>query len=260
MNLVKRILVAIVAIPVMLFLFYKGGLFLLSFLSLLSIFLSYELILIFKKKSIEIPILTVLFSVIFLILFSLKLFEYSFYFLFLQVILVAGRDIFSNRLEGALNRISSSVFVLFYSSFLLSFLYYLNAIDRYLPILLIVLIWITDTGAYFIGMTLGKHRGFVSASPNKSIEGFFGGLVFAFVFAILFAKIFSFIDIKMSLFAALSSGIFGQFGDLVESMIKRDAKIKDSSAIIPGHGGVLDRFDSLLFAAPAFYILVKLFG
>jgi phosphatidate cytidylyltransferase len=126
-------------------------------------------------------------------------------------------------------------------------------------IALLVLIWITDTFAYFIGMTLGKHRNIFIVSPNKSLEGFIAGIAFAFGFAFLFYKM-GFLALKPALFAAFSAGIIGQFGDLFESLLKRDFGVKDSSSLLPGHGGLLDRFDSLMFAAPMFYFLLSFLG
>ncbi len=259
MNLLKRVLVAVVAIPIRLFLFYKGGYYLLGFLSLLSFLMGMELIGIFNKKDIVLPVWFALFLPLFTWMFSVGSYDYAFLTLFFVAVFSSAKDIFSNKLDFSLNRLSVAVFMLFYASFLLSFLYKISQFSTIYVILLIVLIWVCDTGAYFVGMTLGRHRGYISASPKKSVEGFIGGFLFSVIFGFLFSKFFSGINLKTAVFAAIASGIFGQFGDLAESMIKRDVKIKDSSNLIPGHGGILDRFDSLLFAAPAFYFLLKLF-
>jgi len=122
------------------------------------------------------------------------------------------------------------------------------------------LLWVGDTAAMGIGSWLGKHKLAPTVSPNKTVEGFVGGLLGAVAIGILmlFWK-FSSVPWYHVLLIALGCSIFGQLGDLVESMWKRSLGIKDSSAIIPGHGGVMDRFDSLLFAAPFMYVYLKLF-
>jgi len=117
------------------------------------------------------------------------------------------------------------------------------------------LIWASDTGAYLVGSAFGKHRLFERISPKKSWEGFFGGLFLAIGIAIAIFYLFP-TELNMLQWTgfALTTVIFGTFGDLVESMIKRSLAIKDSGNIIPGHGGMLDRFDSSILAAPAIVI------
>lgn len=126
----------------------------------------------------------------------------------------------------------------------------------------LILTWITDIAAYFIGRAFGRHKLSPAVSPGKSIEGALGGL-FAAVFAawayerwvMMPAAQLAFHPGAVVLFGALVSAA-GQIGDLVESLYKREAGVKDSSQIIPGHGGVLDRLDSLLFAIPTAYLLL----
>ena len=117
------------------------------------------------------------------------------------------------------------------------------------------LIWISDTGAYLVGSAIGKHRLFERISPKKSWEGFFGGVAFAVIASIAISEIFpGYLTLYQWIGFALTTVIFGTWGDLVESMIKRSLNIKDSGNIIPGHGGMLDRFDSSILAAPAIVI------
>lgn len=125
------------------------------------------------------------------------------------------------------------------------------------------MIWINDTGAFIVGSTLGRHRLFERISPKKSWEGFFGGLLFNLVAAALFfLYCSSFFEFYRPLGVWLGLGVvvtvFATWGDLVESMIKRNLHIKDSGNIIPGHGGILDRIDSLLFVMPASLIYLCL--
>jgi phosphatidate cytidylyltransferase len=121
-----------------------------------------------------------------------------------------------------------------------------------LPLSAFIFIWLSDTGAYCIGSLIGKHKLFERISPKKSWEGFIGGGVVAiassFVFAYFFPEMLSMIN---WVGLALTVVVFGTWGDLMESLFKRQLKIKDSGNIFPGHGGMLDRFDSALLAIPA---------
>ncbi|KOO46584.1 phosphatidate cytidylyltransferase [Priestia koreensis] len=119
------------------------------------------------------------------------------------------------------------------------------------------IIWATDSGAYFVGRAVGKKKLWPEISPNKTIEGAVGGVVCALVVAALF---FFFAPLDQSLIYLLLIGlvisIFGQIGDLAQSAFKRHYGVKDSGKILPGHGGILDRFDSLLFILPILYFLM----
>ena len=120
-----------------------------------------------------------------------------------------------------------------------------------LPLSIFIFTWINDTGAYCTGMLFGKHRLFERISPKKSWEGSIGGGVFSIIAAIVMAHYFSFMPISIWIGLALTVVIFGTLGDLTESLLKRTIGIKDSGNILPGHGGMLDRFDSTLMAVPA---------
>ncbi|WP_296895800.1 phosphatidate cytidylyltransferase [uncultured Megamonas sp.] len=114
--------------------------------------------------------------------------------------------------------------------------------------------WASDSFAYFVGCSIGKHRLCPEISPKKSVEGFVGGILGSMICVGLLGNYFNFDMMIMLLMGALIA-IIGTFGDLVESCIKRFVGIKDSGTLIPGHGGVLDRFDSLLFTAPLVYYI-----
>ena len=120
----------------------------------------------------------------------------------------------------------------------------------------LLVIWTTDTGAYFTGKKFGKRKLWPDISPNKTVEGFFGGIVYAIIFGCIFQY---FIPIAPSytilILVTLVASIVGQLGDLVESALKRHYDIKDSGNLLPGHGGILDRFDSLLFVLPLLHFL-----
>ncbi|MBI1221960.1 MAG: CDP-archaeol synthase [Bacteroidetes bacterium] len=117
-----------------------------------------------------------------------------------------------------------------------------------------ILFWTNDTGAYLSGRALGKHPLFPEVSPKKTIEGLIGGIILCLVTAyILSLYAFSFSFLQWMIIAALVA-VFGTLGDLIESMWKRRAGIKDSGSIMPGHGGLLDRFDGFLIALPAIHL------
>lgn len=121
-----------------------------------------------------------------------------------------------------------------------------------------VLIWINDTFAYLTGMTFGKHRLFERISPKKSWEGFIGGALFAIGTSIAFYYLTDTLSLIIWIGFAIVVVAFGTWGDLVESLLKRTLSVKDSGKMIPGHGGILDRFDSTLFAIPAAVVYLEL--
>ncbi len=122
----------------------------------------------------------------------------------------------------------------------------------------IILIWSTDTFAYLTGRAIGKRKLYEKISPNKTIEGSLGGIVCTLITATILANYFTQYSLIQWLGLSIVISIFGALGDLVESMFKRAVNIKDSGNLIPGHGGVLDRFDSLLFASPFIYFYLQL--
>lgn len=120
-----------------------------------------------------------------------------------------------------------------------------------LPLSIFVFIWLSDTGAYCVGSLIGKHRLFERISPKKSWEGSIGGGIFSIASSLGFAHFFPFMSGWQWVGLAIVVVIFGTWGDLTESLMKRQLGIKDSGNILPGHGGMLDRFDSALMAIPA---------
>lgn len=138
-----------------------------------------------------------------------------------------------------------------------------EGVGAYLVLTLFILIWLNDTGAYCVGSLIGKRRLFERLSPKKSWEGFFGGLVFSSLGSWLcFSYLGTLPQMELGAIGSIAIGaaiaIAATWGDLFESLIKRTAGIKDSGTLIPGHGGVLDRIDSLLIAAPWMVIIVSL--
>jgi phosphatidate cytidylyltransferase len=118
-----------------------------------------------------------------------------------------------------------------------------------------VAVWVCDSSAYFAGRAFGRHKLFERVSPNKTWEGAIAGFLGALAaFVIMKLLALPYLTLAQSLICGAIVGVFGQLGDLGESLLKRDAGVKDSSAIIPGHGGVLDRFDSIMAVSPVLYL------
>ncbi len=134
--------------------------------------------------------------------------------------------------------------------------------DNYNPAFLLAyftMIWANDSGAYIIGSLIGKHKLFERISPKKTWEGFLGGIFFTLVAAFIISTILSQIVLIHWLAVGLITSVFGTFGDLIESQLKRSVAIKDSGKIMPGHGGILDRFDSIMLSAPIIFVYLMLF-
>jgi phosphatidate cytidylyltransferase len=163
--------------------------------------------------------------------------------------------------------IESSALSLLYVSFFLSHFYLIQMnYGSGLAIMALTSVWAYDAGAFFIGSKFGKHKLSPHFSPKKSWEGLIGGIAFTFVYLFIFdfiGLLFSVMpkmDILHFFIFALMVGIFDTIGDLMESVIKRYYNVKDSSKILPGHGGMLDRIDGLLIATPMWYLLLAIIG
>lgn len=126
-------------------------------------------------------------------------------------------------------------------------------------LLVLVATWSTDTFAYFVGINLGKRKLAPVISPNKSVEGSAGGVAGSILAALVVGLADGRLMVMDCVVLGVIIGIVGQLGDLLESAFKRMAGVKDSGKLIPGHGGILDRFDSLYFTAPLVYYYIKLF-
>ena len=151
----------------------------------------------------------------------------------------------------------------FYCAGLLSLLcfipYMQSPVYNPFPVLMIfVFIWLYDSFAYLVGTWKGKHRLFKRISPLKSWEGFFGGLAAVIIAALLLSRFFRELEWYYWLAFAFITVISATYGDLIESLLKRTYSVKDSGHVLPGHGGILDRFDSAILASPAVYIFFEL--
>lgn len=128
----------------------------------------------------------------------------------------------------------------------------------HLALAFFLMLWANDTGAYLFGVKFGKHRLFERHSPKKSWEGFFGGIFTSVLVAYVIAQFYTDYAVYHWMVMGLIISCFGTLGDLVESMFKRSIGVKDSGKILPGHGGVLDRFDGLLLSAPVIFVYLYL--
>ena len=124
---------------------------------------------------------------------------------------------------------------------------------------LFAIIWINDAGAYIFGKLLGKHKMAEKISPNKTWEGAIGGAIASIALSIVYFKLFNLFNPFIVIIMSLTTVIAGTVGDLTESLFKRYFNVKDSGNIMPGHGGFFDRFDSLIFAAPVYFLFIHLF-
>jgi phosphatidate cytidylyltransferase len=175
------------------------------------------------------------------------------------VLLFLIRDLFTERSlpQFITRRYINTTFYL--SSGFIFIILIANYYQEYNPNILLgcfLLIWINDSFAYLIGSTVGKQKLFPSISPKKTVEGFLGGLLFSCISSYFIARYTHTLNFNQWLFMGILISVFGTLGDLLESNYKRQAKVKDSGIIMPGHGGLLDRLDSIIFAAPFIYLFL----
>ncbi|WP_452598565.1 phosphatidate cytidylyltransferase [Pontimicrobium sp. MEBiC01747] len=179
--------------------------------------------------------------------------------IFVQLFLI--KDLFS---EKTIPLFQSKRFILttFYLSsafvFLILIANYKNVFNPKILLGAFILVWINDTFAYLVGKSIGKQKLFPRISPKKTVEGFLGGLLFACISSYFIAKFTNTLDFNNWLILSVIVSVIGTIGDLIESKFKRQAKVKDSGSIMPGHGGLLDRFDSIIFAAPFIYLFLRI--
>lgn len=255
-NLTKRIIAGVFGIPLIIGACYFGGIYFLIFSMIVSSLGLKELFSMFEQKNISvIKYKAILLSNLILVLSYLK-YDIVF-FLPLIIILVFTSEIFRkewNPLNAAL-----TLFGLFYVTVpfvMLNLLLTENSTGMGINIVIyiFILIWVCDTSAYFGGRFLGKHK-LSEISPKKTWEGSVSGLLMTMVISVAIHYIFpEKINFINAVFTGIITGIFSQAGDLFESMLKRYCGVKDSSDLIPGHGGILDRFDSLIFVAPVIFV------
>ena len=254
-----RIISAIVGVPlIVLFLVVKGN-YLYLFAGVLSLIGMYEYYRAIKATGVKtIDFVGFIFCIAFYLLQLLypkaEIFSEL---LALMLITLFTYEIFTRK--SGVNGIVHTMFGFVYVTFLLGHIIFINNLENasviiWLPFLTA---WFTDTAAYFTGISIGKHKLSPAISPKKTIEGALGGIIGCSIlttaFGVFISNYNSSLEISNFILIGILCGIFSQLGDLAASYIKRYAKLKDFGKLIPGHGGILDRFDSILFTMPIVY-------
>lgn len=260
-ELQKRVIVSVIFIPFLLAAVFFSGLPLVIMFLLVAVLGSYELFSMFRNKGIILsPVFIPLAAMLYLLLVYVRGLDAE---IFLGVfILLALAKILGWKRNPDLMTNFAAMWGLVYTSFIPALVTRIGLDYKtdYILFALIITIWIVDSIAYFIGMSFGRHRGVTEISPKKSVEGFLAGALSPFVIVvILVLSGFESMKVPYMILIAVAAGIVGQLGDLVESMIKRYTGVKDSSNLIPGHGGVLDRVDSILLAGSFLYCALVIF-
>jgi CDP-diglyceride synthetase len=185
------------------------------------------------------------------------------YIIFLLALLISS---LYNNSPNPIGNCAMTFFAHFYCAGLLSTLNFIvfdpttKLYYPYFAFLIFIFVWLNDTGAYLTGITFGKHHLFQRISPKKSWEGFWGGFMIVVLSSQAIAYFFpEVINWHHSLVLGILTVIFSTWGDLVESLLKRSGGVKDSGTLLPGHGGILDRFDSIILTTPAIFIYIELF-
>jgi phosphatidate cytidylyltransferase len=265
----KRVVVAVIAIPVILAATYLGDFYFFIFVAVVGLVSFYEFSVLVKNKGANANLIWGLLVIFFLSLNQyLNLIELTTFILLTSLSLLI-MELFRNKGSAILNLGVTFLGIFYVGMFLTSLIglreYYpeTNEYQRgaFLLFSIFASIWIGDSAAYYGGTALGKHKLFPRVSPKKSWEGAIFGFIFS-IGAMVLAKfiMLDFLSLFNSVVIGVIIGTFGQIGDLVESLLKRDSAIKDSSSLIPGHGGFLDRFDSLIFSAPVIWLYLKYFA
>lgn len=252
-ELNKRVITAILGVILLAFILYMGGIYLKVALTLLSVIATLELRNAFKKLNISINLPVIFMGILFLIISIYTNLPNYFSIIFVLIILLLIM-VFDKR--DSLNDLVYTFFTFVY----IPFLFFLLLELEMTPFLYLVFIisFTTDTFAYLVGVNFGKNKLIERVSPNKSVEGAIGGILGCLIFTLIY---FYMVKIEINLLALIFivvASITGQLGDLVASKFKREAGIKDYSNILPGHGGILDRFDSIIMVIPMVYSLYYL--
>lgn len=265
-----RIISGILGGLLLLFLSYTGGLWLAAGVGFLIVLGVYEYQQLIKGMDLSIPFPLLLGSgLIYLFLLISPGMEaipwgplgFAGIIIAIFTFVVLLRELCYRDLKNTFAKTSAMIFGLVYPCILLSYIILIRKLPEpygmHLLFMTYLLTWGTDTGAYFVGVHWGRHSLAPKVSPKKSIEGAIGGLVVGSLAGIIYA-IWAKLPVLPWVVIIPFATIIGQLGDLFESMLKRGANIKDSGHFLPGHGGVLDRFDSMMFTAPFIYYLALL--
>ena len=265
----KRVITSVIGLPILIAAVYFGGLTLCLAITALSLAGMTELFLAISKKILPIHIAAYAGAVFYCL--NLQNLTRPYLMVLLSALLMVVMLLLVVYHEK-INVIDCAVtfFAFYYVAFMLSCIYFVrhNLYGMYFVWMIFICAWGSDTFAYITGRLVGRHRLSHSPSPRKTWEGVAGGVagaaVIGLVYGLVVLKLYGSTEFSVPLFCFITGAVgavFSQFGDLAASAIKRYAQIKDFGKIIPGHGGVLDRFDSVLFTAPGvFIVMVVLFN
>lgn len=249
----NRIITAVLGIPLLLSVMYFGDIYLKILLTLLVLIGLFEFSRFFKTVVYWDYLLLAGLSFLFMAYTGMLGSNFLLWF-YIQLFYYLVRVVFSG---GKPIEQSWHIFTIFYVAGLFSFIWLIRVKFGFQWLFFgLVITWLTDTGAFYTGMRYGKSKLAPTISPNKTIEGALGGLVWAIIAGVIFAVFTGNNLVQLGLLALFLS-FMGQTGDLVESAIKRERQVKDSGTLLPGHGGILDRFDSFLFIAPSLYFVLS---
>lgn len=261
-NQAQRIITALILIPsLILFIIYSSDLIFFIGLLIFILMAAYEFSNLLEKagyKNLKLP--TVVGSVLIPFSFYIERVDVFLFSVFVVSFLSLVIKLFGSKpLDDTYRTVGFTFLNVFYVPFYFSFIQLLKNINYHYIFYLLVIIWASDTSAYFFGIKFGKHRLYEIISPKKSVEGLISGLVGGVIVGFIYSLVFLKLSILDTLISSLLVASAGVVGDLVESMFKRKAGVKDSGNLFPGHGGMLDRMDSLLFGAPVLYFYVEIF-
>lgn len=250
-----RILSALIGAPIFLTFIYLGGSYTIFMVTVLTLLALREFLQIGEQMGIHTwNKFSIIFTIVWLILLYNGGQEWLLPTLLCWFLIGFGRLAFTYP-KTSLSEANYNIISVLYAVVLLSHLYLLRELPRGIEwtFLTILLVWASDTGAYFSGRKFGRHLLAPQVSPKKTMEGSFGGLLFSIVMGVGFWQLVGGAHLITYIILGIIIGTSGQIGDLFESALKRSAGVKDSGSLIPGHGGILDRFDSLIFAIPLVY-------
>jgi len=257
----KRLIVAVVLLPIIyIYIMYLPSVYFLVLLIFLSIIAMSEFYSMYHVEGIL--KYTGIFFGVFILCVSSRAKDYLPDIIILSVMAIIGIRLFSKKNPlSSLSDISPSVLGLLYIPVLFTFQMKIREIGPEWVIFLYASVWSSDTMAYYIGKGIGKRKLYVEMSPHKTVAGAVGSLIGGVVAVfILRAVLIPQLTVSSALIVGVVIGIISIIGDLVESMFKRDAGVKDSSTLIPGHGGILDKIDGALFAGPVLYWMLLIMG
>jgi len=277
----KRMITTFILLPIGFFVVFSkflNGLPLFIFITIINLLILFEIHSLLNNRKFHFYLwpssIASTFNIINFYLYGLGIYDIGYLFIIsilivmIYLIFIVGIESFTGYFEKSMENIAIS----FYSFMLVNFSFPLAGIIKMSDItgwklaIVLLIVFISDAGGLFIGKLFGKHKTLTSSSPSKSIEGYIGEYIFGLSTAIILFFVQKWIYVSTNLnftqFMIIANAIIisGMIGDLGESTLKRWAQCKDSSDLLPGHGGIFDRFDSLSYALPVYYALLKLFG